>query len=341
MSGGVDSSVAAALLKQQGHEVFGVTMRLYDSSGADAAADDAAKVADKLGIAHLVFDMRDSFSRTVIDYFYHEYAAGRTPNPCVLCNRQIKFGALWEKAKEMGADLLATGHYAMIVHEKDRYLLKKSAGLKKDQSYFLYRLTQEQFRRTLFPLAALTKDKVKHMAQELGLPAANRPESQEICFIPDNDYARFLKEHTHVNAVSGSILDGAGKRLGVHNGIFNFTIGQRKGLGIASTEPLYVTGINAAVNSITVGSKEDIYGDELVANDLNWIACPPPSQPFKASARIRYRHQEAEADVTLIENDKVLVKFTTPQMAITPGQSIVFYDKDSVIGGGTILREGR
>jgi tRNA-specific 2-thiouridylase len=341
MSGGVDSSVAAALLKEQGHEVFSITMRLSNSSGADAAITDAGKVAEKLEIPHYVLDLRKEFSDIVIAYFCREYAAGRTPNPCVLCNRQIKFGAMWEKAKGMGAEFLATGHYATIFQKNGSYRLKKGVDLKKDQSYFLYRLTQDQLSHSLFPLDALTKDKVKEIAREMELPTAYRPESQEICFIPDNDYAGFLKEHAQLEAVAGSIINGAGKGLGEHNGIFNFTIGQRKGLGIASPEPLFVTGIDAAANAITVGSKEEVYSDELVAADLNWIGIPPPEQPFKAVARIRYRHQEAEAVITPMENDKIHVKFATPQMAITPGQSIVFYDGDTVMGGGTILKQGR
>jgi tRNA-uridine 2-sulfurtransferase len=339
MSGGVDSSVTAALLKKQGHDVFGVTMQLSDN--AEVASVDAAKVAEKLGIPHHVFDLREVFTRTVIEYFNNEYTAGRTPNPCVLCNRQIKFGALWEKARALGADYMATGHYATITLENGRFLLKKGADLKKDQSYFLYRLSQEQLGRTVFPLAALTKDKVKEIAREMDLPAANRPESQEICFIPDNDYTGFLREHIPANAAPGPILDGAGKRLGEHNGIFNYTIGQRKGLGIAAAQPLYVTGIETTANAITVGGKEALYGDELMAGDLNWIAIPPPARPFKAAARIRYRHTEADALITPIDNDKVQVKFTTPQMAVTPGQSVVFYDGDTVIGGGTILKQGR
>jgi tRNA-uridine 2-sulfurtransferase len=356
MSGGVDSSVSAALLQQQGHELFGVTMRLSAAAGADSAVRDAAKVADKLGIPHFVFDFQDGFTKTVISYFCREYAAGHTPNPCVLCNRLIKFGALWEKVKTMGAEYLASGHYAGITKaiadaiapaisaslgQKDRYLLKKAADPKKDQSYFLYRLTQEQLSHTLFPLATLAKDKVKQLAREMELPTAFRPESQEICFIPDNDYAGFLREHAHFTASPGLITDGAGKRMGGHTGILNYTIGQRKGLGIAAAEPLYVTGIDAEANVITVGGKEAVYGDELIAGELNWIALTPPIQPFKPAARIRYRHREAEALITPLGDDKVYVKFDTPQMAITPGQSVVFYDGDMVLGGGTILKQGR
>jgi tRNA-specific 2-thiouridylase len=344
MSGGVDSSVAAALLKEQGHEVTGATMRLRPLTGdrrEDASIEDARKVAQKLGIPHYVFDFSNVFARTVIDYFCREYGQGRTPNPCVLCNRYIKFGALWEKAQGMGSDCLATGHYAAIEKSKDRFLLKKAADPKKDQSYFLYRLTQEQLSHTIFPLAAVTKDKVKQMAKEMGLPTANRPESQEICFIPDNDYPGFLKKYSPAPAAPGAIINNAGKIIGQHEGITRYTIGQRKGLGIAAAEPLYVTGIDYNNNSVTVGVKEETYTDELAAGDLNWIAITPPKQSFNAKARVRYRHQEAEATVTPVGEKEVQVKFKTPQMAVTPGQSVVFYDGETVLGGGIILKQGR
>jgi tRNA-specific 2-thiouridylase len=349
MSGGVDSSVAAALLVKQGHEVIGVTMQLrplesgtaLDTAAADAVSADARKVAEKLGIPHHVLDLRRVFKHTVIDYFCREYTAGGTPNPCVLCNRQIKFGALWEKARELGAEFLATGHYAAVTQNNGRFLLKKGSDLKKDQSYFLYRLTQEQLSRTLFPLAVLTKDKVKDLARELELPTAFRPESQEICFVPDNDYAGFLKEYYHAAVTPGPILDRSGNTLGEHRGIINYTIGQRKGLGIASPEPLYVTGIDAVNNTITAGTKGDIYAVELAAGDLNWIAYDPPDRPVKVAARVRYRHEDIEAVITPINEHEIYVKFSTPQMAVTPGQSVVFYEEDTVIGGGTILRQGR
>lgn len=345
MSGGVDSSVAAALLKKRGYEVIGATMQLKPLSGNNGQEDnpisDARKVAEKLGIPHYVYDFRNIFSNTIIDYFCREYSRGKTPNPCVLCNRLIKFGALWEKAQEMGADYLATGHYAGIENKEGRFLLKKGADQDKDQSYFLYRLTQEQLSHTVFPLAGITKDEVKNLAQKMMLPSASRPESQEICFIPDNDYAEFLENYSSTVSLPGPILDSAGKTIGQHLGITHYTIGQRKGLGLAVPEPLYVTGIDAKNNTITVGTREQIFSYEMVAADLNWLAFTPPERPVKVQARARYRSPNVEAIITPINDNELYIRFSTPQMAITPGQSVVFYDNDIVIGGGIISRQGR
>jgi tRNA-specific 2-thiouridylase len=347
MSGGVDSSVAAALLKEEGHEVIGVTMQLRQSSnenngnGLDAI-EDARKVAGKLGIPHHIIDLRDIFASIIIADFCREYSLGNTPNPCVLCNKYIKFGRLWEKVRELGAALMATGHYARI--EKDnsgKYLLKKGKDQRKDQSYFLCRLTQEQLSRTLFPLGNLTKVKVRQIAGELKLPVAERPESQEMCFIPDDDYAKFLKEYALETVAPGPILDRKGNVLGQHEGIAFYTIGQRKGLGISAAKPLYVTAIEPERNAVVVGTKEQTYNSELVANNLNWIAASMPEQPIKVKARVRYRHPEAEAMVSPLDKTSVYVKFAEPQMAIAPGQAVVFYDGDTVIGGGTIIRQGR
>ncbi len=338
MSGGVDSSVAAALLKEAGHEVTGVTMRITDDSHAGAAAAD---IAGRLGIPHRVIDLRDIFAKKIIDYFCGEYGMGRTPNPCILCNRYIKFGALWEEAEKLGAELLATGHYARIeATNSGRYLLKKGRDKNKDQSYFLCQLTQEQIGRTMFPVGNLTKDEVRKIAAELGLPAATRPESQEICFIPDNDQAGFLESHLPKPARSGPILDEAGRTVGRHRGIASYTIGQRRGLGIAAAEPLYVTAIAADRNAIIVGTKEQTYGSELTAGGLNWIAITAPAHPIQVKARIRHRHAEAAATVTPQDDNTVYVKFAEPQAAITPGQAIVFYDGDKVAGGGTIIKRG-
>jgi tRNA-specific 2-thiouridylase len=344
MSGGVDSSVAAALLKQDGHDVIGVTMRIMPSDNNSTHAEtDAANVARRLGIPHHVLDFRDIFARQIIDYFCREYSLGRTPNPCILCNKYIKFGALWEKASKMGADFLATGHYARI--EKDnssgKLLLKKGQDRRKDQSYFLCQLTQEQLSHVLFPIGQLTKDKVRRIAAELGLPVASRPESQEICFIPDDNHASFLKNYMPQAARPGPILDELGNILGQHRGITSYTIGQRKGLGIAAAKPLYVTAIEPASNTVVVGTKEQTYASELVAGNLNWIAIPAPEHSIKVKARVRYRHPEAEAIITPQDNNTVYVKFAEPQMAITPGQAVAFYDGDTVIGGGTIIKQGR
>ena len=345
MSGGVDSSVAAALLKEGGHEVIGATMQLRPRDGAGGcgleAIDVARKVARRLDIPHYVLDFRYIFSERVIADFCREYRRGRTPNPCVRCNRYIKFGALLEKAREMGADFIATGHHARVERSKTgQYLLKKGADSHKDQSYFLYVLTQEQLKHTLFPIGHLTKARVRGMAAELGLPVADRPESQEICFIPDDDYHGFLKEYLPQAAEPGPILSEEGKNLGRHQGIMFYTIGQRQGLGIAAPQPFYVTAIQPDKNAIIVGYKEAVYGTELIATDVNWIA-GRPEPDFKIKARIRYRHPEAAATLTPMDDGRVYVKFAAPQMAITPGQAVVFYDGDTVLGGGTIdSREG-
>jgi tRNA-specific 2-thiouridylase len=354
MSGGVDSSVAAALLKQAGHEVIGATMQLFtpparnNSSGRPSppsldAVTDARQVAEKLGIPHHVIDLRDVFTRTIIADFCEEYRLGRTPNPCVRCNQLIKFGVLWEKAHDLGADLLATGHYARIETDDStgNRLLKKGKDPLKDQSYFLCRLTQEQLSRTLLPLGNLTKTEVRKIARELGLPTAARPESQEICFVPGDDYAVFLQSYAPAAALPGPVLDSKGNVLGQHRGIMFYTVGQRKGLGIAAPAPLYVTAIEPERNAVIVGAKEQTYSDELIADNLNWLSGAPPDYPLNVKARIRYRHAEAEAIVNPLDNTSIYVKFSAPQMAVTPGQAVVFYDGDTVTGGGTIIKQGR
>ena len=350
MSGGVDSSVAAAILTQEGYQVIGVTMQIWPSdkqaSEVDrfggccgfGAIDDAKRVAYKLGIRHYVINLRDIFSQKVIADFCQEYSLGRTPNPCIRCNRYIKFDALLERAKGLGADFVATGHHARIEKDeaKGRYLLKKGIDQRKDQSYVLYPLTQEQLGHTLLPIGHFTKQRVREIAGELGLPVAAKPESQEICFIPDDNYPRFLKEYIPQAVKPGPILDEQGSTLGEHRGILFYTIGQRKGLGISAKEPLYVTAINQERNAIVVGSKQAAYGNELIASGLNWITIARLEQPRTVKAKIRYRHKEAEAAIAPLDENKVYVKFKEPQMAITPGQAIVFYDGDTVVGGGTI-----
>ncbi|MFH1647029.1 MAG: tRNA 2-thiouridine(34) synthase MnmA [Chloroflexota bacterium] len=351
MSGGVDSSVAAALLKEEGHEVIGVTMQLWPRDTENGrgskgccgleAIDDARRVAYKLGIPHYVMDFREVFARRVIDEFGREYRTGRTPNPCVLCNRRIKFDVLRERARELGADFIATGHHARVESDGGTCLLKKGADARKDQSYFLGQLSREQLRHAMFPVGRLTKARVREIAAGLGLAVAEKPESQEICFVPDDDYAVFLRDYLTQDAQPGPIVDGRGNRLGEHKGIASYTIGQRRGLGIAAGEPRYVTAIRPETSTVVVGTKEETYGTGLVAGDLAWLAIDPPEQPIEVKARVRYRHPEAEATVSPLGNDEVYVKFAEPQMAITPGQAVVFYDGDTVIGGGTISRQGR
>ena len=350
MSGGVDSSVAAAILKEEGYQIIGVTMQIWPSDrqagGADrfggccglSAVEDARKVAYQLGIPHYVMNFRDIFARKVIAHFCEEYRLGRTPNPCIDCNRYLKFDALRERAGELGADLVATGHYARI--EKDiatgRYLLRKAVDQRKDQSYVLYPLTQGQLEHSLLPIGDFNKQRVREMAMELRLTVAAKPESQEICFIPDNDYPRFLRDNIPQAAEPGPILDKAGAVLGEHLGILFYTVGQRKRLGVSGRGPLYVTAIDWERNAVIVGGKQEGYRNELTVSRVNWIAIAELSRPLKIKAKIRYRHQEAEAMVTPVDENQVRVRFSEPQLAITPGQAIVFYDGDIVVGGGVI-----
>ncbi|MFC1981139.1 tRNA 2-thiouridine(34) synthase MnmA [Chloroflexota bacterium] len=349
MSGGVDSSVAAALLKEEGYQVIGVTMHIWPRDRQEnegngygccgiGATEDAKRVAHRLSIPHYVMNFRDIFAQTVIADFYREYSRGRTPNPCIRCNQYIKFGALLEKAKQLGADIIATGHHARKEMDKtaEIFTLKKGVDQYKDQSYFLHPVAQEQLKHILFPVGNFTKDRIREMAGELRLPVADKPESQEICFIPDDNYSRFLKDYKPHAIEPGPILDKQGNILGKHEGIMFYTIGQRKGLGIPARKPLYVIDIVPERNAIIVGNKDDLYGRELIASRVNWITQARPTQPITVKAKIRYRHQEAEAEVAPGDGEKTYVKFAEPQMAITPGQAVVFYDSDTVLGGGTI-----
>jgi tRNA-specific 2-thiouridylase len=350
MSGGVDSSVAAALLREEGYQVIGVTMQIwppdkqaYDVDRSDSccrldAIEDAKRVAYKLGIPHYVMNFRDIFSQKVIADFCQEYSLGRTPNPCIRCNQYIKFDALLKRAKELGANFVATGHHVRVEQDEasGRYLLKKGADQRKDQSYLLYALTQEQLEHALLPIGTITKERVREIARELKIPVAAKPQSQELCFIPDDDYPKFIREFIPQTVRPGPILDKQGNTLGEHQGIIFYTIGQRKGLGIAAQKPLYVTSIVHEKNAIVVGSKEEVFGTELIASRLNWISLTKLKEPITAKAKIRYLHNEAEAEITPIDTGEVRVRFKEPQMAITPGQAVVFYDGDIVIGGGTI-----
>lgn len=335
MSGGVDSSVTAALLKERGFEVIGVTMKVQDNSSAISSAK---KVADRLGILHRVIDLEKIFKDTVITYFCKEYSEGRTPNPCIKCNKYIKFGALLDGAKEMGARFIATGHYARVEYdeERKRYIIKKGIDSRKDQSYMLYTLTQEQLKHILMPLGEFTKEQTREKARALSLPAADREESQEICFIPDNNYVEFLRNYIPETFKPGPILNKEGKILGEHKGILSYTIGQREGLGIAYKEPLYVIGIDKRENTITVGTREDTYHDEVYAKDVNYIGIEGLVEPSKVKAKIRYLHSESEAVLESLNGNGIRLKFREPQFAVTPGQSVVFYEGDTVIGGGII-----
>ena len=344
MSGGVDSSVAAALLKEKGFEVIGATVRMGDGPKEGTGftgltgAEDVGRVAHKLKIPHYVLNFEDTFKKKVIDNFCEEYKKGRTPNPCVRCNRYVKFAALIKKAREVDADYIATGHYARIEFDGEgkRYLLKKGVDDKKEQSYFLYLMSQELLKRTLMPLGNFTKSYVKQLAKEKGLPVANRPESQEVCFVPDGDCGRFIMERDPEAAKAGSIVNKRGEVLGRHQGLIFYTIGQRKRIGISAGEPLYVIGIDKEKNAITVGKKEEGYASELRAIDTNYISIKSLKEPLKVKAGIRYLHKPREARIISLGKNSAKVSFKQPQWAIAPGQAVVFYDGDSVVGGGVI-----
>lgn len=341
MSGGVDSSLTAALLIQQGFEVFGVTMWLetdeFNSRSCCSSAEirDAKIVAAQLGISHYVADFREIFRAEIENYFVAEYLKGKTPNPCVECNKKIKFGKLLEFAQEMGADYLATGHYARIIFEDDRFKLKKAVDLKKDQSYVLYNLTPEKLSKIILPLGEFTKTKTRELAEKLNLISAHKKDSQEICFVPNDDYKTFIAARADsADALTeGEIVDTAGKILGRHNGVANYTIGQRKGLGIAAENPLYVLKLDVEKRRVIVGGNAETFSESLTAENVHWIY--QPKFPARLQCKIRYGFKVADCTVEQIENI-VKVKFDTPQRAITAGQSVVFYNGDEVLGGAVI-----
>jgi len=341
MSGGVDSSVTAALLKQQGHEVIGITMRLFapHSSGIGSAVHDAAVVAGHLGIPHHVANFAPDFSRLIIGDFIEEYRAGHTPNPCVRCNRYIKFGLLLDTARELGADLLATGHYVRkTVDPSGNCHLRTARNIRKDQSYFLYTLTQQQMQQVIFPLGDMeSKDEVRRLAREFALPVAEKSDSQEVCFIPKDDYVAFLEASGELCRLDGDIIHQNGQIVGRHNGTHRYTIGQRKGLGIAWSEPLYVAAIDVARNVIIVGEQHSVYAGGLHAETVKWIVAPG-ADTFAATCKIRYRHQPVSCQVRLLAGDRCEVTFEQPQKAVTPGQALVFYQGDEVLGGGRIVK---
>ena len=349
MSGGVDSSVSAALLHEQGYEVIGVTMKLWDGPETATArhktcctlddVSDARRVAASLGIPFYVVNFKAQFTQHVIDYFVDTYRQGATPNPCVQCNRYLKFTALLQRAQQLGARWVATGHYAAVWQDQaGRYYIRRGHDVKKDQSYFLFDLSQEQLQQTLLPLGAYRKEEVRQLATCLGLKVAEKPESQEICFIPEGDYRAFLRPRlTSAEAQPGCIVTTDGETVGVHHGVPFYTVGQRRGLGVAAAEPLYVTRLEPGHNTVVVGPRHAALCATFDVERLNWM-CAPPTQTLQTTVQIRYRHQPVSADVHPVAPDRAHVVLHAPQFAVTPGQAAVFYNGDIVIGGGWITR---
>ena len=348
MSGGVDSSVAGYLLREQGYDVVGVTMKVGPQDCISRAEDkccgpqaiaDARSVAHSLGIPHYVVDEADQFERVVIDYFSSEYQAGRTPNPCVMCNEKLKFGSLWQKAQSLGCDYIATGHYAITEHERERVVLRKGVDLRKDQSYFLFSLRQAQLRRALTPLGAMSKPQIREIARSLGLKVADKVDSQEICFVPGNDYKNFLRDHLGEGKFHrGGIYDLSGNFVAEHDGIELFTIGQRKGLPGGSARPRYVIDIDPETNRVFVGEAEDLFVNEFEIERVNWSSRAPTLEPINVTVKIRYSHPGTPALLQPLEDGRAVVRLTEPQKAVTPGQAAVCYEGDVVVAGGWICR---
>ena len=339
MSGGVDSSVSAILLQEQGYEVIGATMQLWKNDNSLKEQEDAKKVCEKLKIKHYIFDATECFKKNVIDNFINCYKCAKTPNPCIECNKNLKFAYFYEKAKELGCEYIATGHYANVEYNNKykTYVIKKSRSKTKDQTYVLYGIKKEIIPYIKFPLGNFeTKDEIRQIAKNYGINVANKPDSQEICFIPDNDYVKFLKNHGVNKNIEGNIVHVNGEILGRHKGIINYTIGQRKGLGIAYKNPLYVVKLNLDRNEVIVGEEKYIFRNELYVNDVNMLI-PINKDNMKIKAKIRYSAKEADAELIYKDEDTIKVVFDSPQRAITPGQSIVFYDDDGIVlGGGKI-----
>ncbi len=333
MSGGVDSSLAAALLKKAGYNVFGIYMQLWPDPDRAQTISGLEHTCQFLSIPFYKLDLEAEFQRLVVDYFCREYSLGRTPNPCIVCNQQIKFGLLLDRALEMGAEYLATGHYARVESSADGYRLLKAADQSKDQSYFLYTLGQRQLEHLLFPLGELGKEKVKRLAAELGLSATSRRDSQDVCFIPDNDYRSFISGRIPLK--DGEIVDITGKVLGRHSGLARYTVGQRHGLGLASSKQLYVLNLDAESNRLVVGTREQGLHNALTATKLSWVSGEAAREPLSIMAKVRYKAPEVAAE--LRSSDGVAeVRFIKPQSALTPGQSVVFYQGAAVLGGGII-----
>ena len=350
MSGGVDSSVAAYLLKEQGYDVIGVTMQIWQEEDPEilsenggccglSAVEDAARVAEKLDIPYYVMNFRQEFKRNVMDYFVEEYLQGHTPNPCIACNRYVKWEALLERSLEIGADYIATGHYARVDRlPNGRYAVRNSVTAAKDQTHALYNLTQEQLARTLMPVGAYTKEEIRALALEAGLPVAHKPDSQEICFVPDDDYAAFIEKTAGERVPGpGNFVTAEGKILGQHKGITHYTIGQRRGLDLPMGRRVFVTDIRPETNEVVIGENRELFTTEVLCDRVNFMAIEDLKEPVRALAKIRYNHK---GDYCMLEkrpDGKVLCRFETPVRAATPGQAVVFYDGEYVMGGGTIL----
>ncbi len=349
MSGGVDSSVGAYLLKEAGYDVIGVTMQIWQTEDTCSleenggccglsAVEDARRVASDIGIPYYVMNFRDEFKKNVINYFVDEYVKGHTPNPCIACNRYVKWESLLQRSLEIGADYIATGHYARVVKlPNGRYTLAKSATAAKDQTYALYNLTQHQLSHTLMPVGEYTKDEIREIADRIHLKVANKPDSQEICFVPDNNYAGFIENTTGKKPMSGNFVTPDGKVIGTHKGIIHYTVGQRKGLNLSMGHPVFVVAIRPDTNEVVIGNSEDVFSDRLTCNRLNFMTIEDLEGEMQVTAKIRYSHKGAKAVIRKVEEDKVECIFEEPQRAITPGQAVVFYDGDYVVGGGTIL----
>lgn len=349
MSGGVDSSVAAYLLKQQGYEVIGVTMQIWqdaeriveeENGGCCglSAVEDARRVAAQLEIPYYVMNFKDSFQKNVVDYFVEEYLNGRTPNPCIACNRYVKWESLLQRSLSIGADYIATGHYARIVKlPNGRYTLRRSATLAKDQTYALYNLTQEQLQRTLMPVGEYSKEEIRKIAEDIQLQVANKPDSQDICFVPDGDYAGFIEKTAGKQLQKGNFVTADGTVLGEHKGIIHYTVGQRKGLGLALGYPAFVLEIRPETNEVVIGTHEESMAKSLRAGNLNFMSIEDLTEPMRVFTKIRYNHRGVWATIEKTGEDEILCTFEEPQRAVTPGQAVVFYDGEYVLGGGTIL----
>ena len=346
MSGGVDSSVTAYLLKEQGYDCIGVTMKLYDGEDERESTccslrdvEDAKSVCYRLGIPHYTFNFTGDFDREVIEPFVKSYEQGRTPNPCIDCNRRLKFQRLYHRALELGCDYIATGHYVRRVEEPDGTVtLHKAVDADKEQSYVLYNMTQEQLQRTLFPLGELTKPQVREIAEREGFLNAKKHDSQDICFVPDGDYAAFIQEYTGKSYQPGPVYDVDGNQLGTHRGIIHYTIGQRKGLGLALGKPMYVKATDAEKNTVTLATNDQLFSSKVYAEHLNWIAGEIPTEPVEVVARVRYHGKDQPATLHFLENGNILAEFQVAQRAVTPGQAIVFYQGDWMLGGAEIVR---